>query len=514
DMIQRELQQRDQPQAGEGLRRIVREAEDAGARAQALAMLDTLDLLDGESVMGALDDRHPGVRARALRLAAPRAKEDPRMGEAVSASLTDGDARVRLEAAAAARSLPVETAAPGLARLLLSENDVYVRAAALTAVPPHLAEVLWELAREGGGSWSTSTAALAAELTGWALEDQPEMVTAEFLTEAEERAAMAGGQALWEFRAGLAEAGRGRESQLAGSSVWLRLRALALGARELAKMDSADPALRKAGLQVAAISSDAEWLGGFLRPDNPLALQTAALDRLAASTAEETREILLEALDRSGPGLREKLVGSLLARESWALGLAERAAADAVLREALSPVQRQALREHTSNRVREAAAGIAEIFSSEERSEVAKRFAAVSAEGGNFDAGKTLFQEHCSACHRFRDVGTRVGPDLDGLTERSPEALATGIFDPNRNAQANYMVFVVELKDGRQLAGLIEEEGDTSFTVRGLDGSQQILLRREVESLRGTGRSLMPDGMEAVIDLEQFADLVAYLNGD
>ncbi|HUF63901.1 MAG TPA: PVC-type heme-binding CxxCH protein, partial [Verrucomicrobiales bacterium] len=249
DMIQRELQQRDQPQAGEGLRRIVREAEDAGARAQALAMLDTLVLLDGETVMGALGDRHPGVRARALRLAGPRAKEDPRMGEAVSASLTDEHARVRLEAAAAARWLPVETAAPGLARLLLSENDVYVRAAALTAVPPHLAEVLWELAREGGDSWSTSTAALAAELTGWALEDQPEMVTAEFLTEAEERAAMAGGQVLWEFRAGLAEAGRGRESQLAGSSVWLRLRALALGARELAKMDSADPALRKAGLQ-------------------------------------------------------------------------------------------------------------------------------------------------------------------------------------------------------------------------------------------------------------------------
>ena len=67
------------------------------------------------------------------------------------------------------------------------------------------------------------------------------------------------------------------------------------------------------------------------------------------------------------------------------------------------------------------------------------------------------------------------------------------------------------LQDGRTPAGLVAGETGSSLTLLGLDGTEQTILRGELRSLMSSGRSLMPEGLEAAVDEQAMADLVAFL---
>ena len=45
------------------------------------------------------------------------------------------------------------------------------------------------------------------------------------------------------------------------------------------------------------------------------------------------------------------------------------------------------------------------------------------------------------------------------------------------------------------------------------ENKTETILRSEIEELRSTGLSLMPEGLEKEIDVQTLADLLAYLEG-
>ena len=47
--------------------------------------------------------------------------------------------------------------------------------------------------------------------------------------------------------------------------------------------------------------------------------------------------------------------------------------------------------------------------------------------------------------------------------------------------------------------------------LRRAEGLEETLLRSEIEELRSTGQSLMPEGLEQTISLQEMADLIAFL---
>jgi putative heme-binding domain-containing protein len=59
---------------------------------------------------------------------------------------------------------------------------------------------------------------------------------------------------------------------------------------------------------------------------------------------------------------------------------------------------------------------------------------------------------------------------------------------------------------------LVAEAGN-SLTLRGLDGVEHVILRNELRLLVSSGRSLMPEGLEAALMPATMADLIAYLAG-
>ena len=45
-----------------------------------------------------------------------------------------------------------------------------------------------------------------------------------------------------------------------------------------------------------------------------------------------------------------------------------------------------------------------------------------------------------------------------------------------------------------------------------LDGTTRVVKRDEITNLQGTGKSIMPDGLEAGLSVEDFADLLGFLD--
>ena len=110
--------------------------------------------------------------------------------------------------------------------------------------------------------------------------------------------------------------------------------------------------------------------------------------------------------------------------------------------------------------------------------------------------GAELFAKNCMVCHQWRGEGHRVGPDLSGVAGRPRQALLVDILDPNKEVAPDYQSFLLVTKRGQIATGLIAEETAAAVRLRRGEGAEETVLRTEIEELRATGRSLMPEGLE------------------
>ena len=69
-------------------------------------------------------------------------------------------------------------------------------------------------------------------------------------------------------------------------------------------------------------------------------------------------------------------------------------------------------------------------------------------------------------------------------------------------------IFVESL---RVLTGMITAESANSLTLRRPDGSEVSVQRTEIDELKSTGLSFMPEGLEKNVDHQAMADLLEYL---
>jgi putative heme-binding domain-containing protein len=86
------------------------------------------------------------------------------------------------------------------------------------------------------------------------------------------------------------------------------------------------------------------------------------------------------------------------------------------------------------------------------------------------------------------------------------------ILDPNREVKPQYLAYTLETTNGKSFSGMIAAETPNSLTIRLLDGRSETVQRGDIDSLRSTGLSFMPEGLDKQIDVQTMADLLAYLN--
>jgi putative heme-binding domain-containing protein len=86
------------------------------------------------------------------------------------------------------------------------------------------------------------------------------------------------------------------------------------------------------------------------------------------------------------------------------------------------------------------------------------------------------------------------------------------ILDPNREVKPQFQAYVIVTADGRITTGMIQAENANGLTVRRADGTSVEVQRNQIEELRSTGVSFMPEGLEKQLDPQAMADLLAYLD--
>jgi putative heme-binding domain-containing protein len=296
------------------------------------------------------------------------------------------------------------------------------------------------------------------------------------------------------------------------------VRELALGlmaqAQARAKDEAAPLAQRIQAIDLLAFGRFEEahaTLASLLTPAQPAAVQLAAARALASFPQPEVGRILLDAYRGLTPNVRSEAVQALLARASRLSELLEAVESGLVPAADIPAVRRGALMRHADMAVRERALAIFAREAPAPRAEALKTYQAALRMPFHAQRGRKVFERECQACHRLDGQGHDVGPNLETIRNRTPDEMLVAVLDPNREVSPNFLEYVAVLADGRIATGVIASDSGASVTLRRPQGVEETVLRRDIEELAGSGKSLMPEGLEQRISPQDMADLLGYL---
>ncbi len=149
--------------------------------------------------------------------------------------------------------------------------------------------------------------------------------------------------------------------------------------------------------------------------------------------------------------------------------------------------------------------------SSPEKAKVLAAFAAVSELKGDATRGRKLFREHCADCHRVKETGTAVGPDLAAFAKKSTAALLTAILDPDAAVDVRFLENTLTQKGSEPYIGILISETPETLTLRLRGGKEQAVARAEISSRQASGKSLMPDDFGTKLRAQSVADILRFL---
>ena len=488
-------------------------------RKMALYGLSGLAALDEATLLRALVDPAPLVRAHALRLSEPFAGRSPAIVARMYSMTGDEDLRVRYQLAFSLGAARGATRNAALAKLALRDgSDPWIRLAILSSLHDGSGEVLQALAGDGEFRQSKPgrelLLALAKQIGAANQKDDIAAVlkTLSHLPDAEKSLAEALVTALAEQLQGES---RAQMLAAAGGKAGELLDELLQQAKDTAGDDTKPVAARVEAirsLRLSPLNGVQKQLEELLDLQQPVEVQAAVLESLAEFQEPAAAELMLAAWPGLSPTLRAQAAEALMSRPAWIGWLLDRVETGVVARGDLDPARIGLLKKHPDAKI---AARVAKLFASAalpQRQEVIDQYQAALKTAGDGQRGKAVFKKVCSACHKLEGVGTTVGADLKGIRNRGLAAVMLNILDPNREVKPQFQAYLIASEDGRVTTGMIEAENANSLTVRRADGTQVILQRNEIEQLRSTGVSFMPEGLEKQVDVQAMSDLLSYLD--
>jgi putative heme-binding domain-containing protein len=142
---------------------------------------------------------------------------------------------------------------------------------------------------------------------------------------------------------------------------------------------------------------------------------------------------------------------------------------------------------------------------------IADRVKAIAAVTIDPTHGGAIFQQQCAACHKVKNVGGNIGPNLDGVVSRGIPRLIEDILDPNRNVDPAFRQTVIETNDGRTIAGVNLRTQGELLVLNDVEGKEVSVTKAQVKAQTNSQQSLMPAIFEQALSEKDLADLVAFL---
>ena len=247
----------------------------------------------------------------------------------------------------------------------------------------------------------------------------------------------------------------------------------------------------------------------LLTSNQPTELTTATVALLKKFAATSTSPLIYDLLPKAGPSLKRDLVTILTANATTALELFKRMDKGEFPTAWVDVEKRWAYQRGKGEMAELAKKLFGEANS--DRAKVVTSYLDAAKKPGDAKKGQQLFATLCITCHKHGQLGVDVGPPLSDVKVKPPEALLSDILDPNRMFEARWSGYQIETHDGRSLAGLIQSETTDALVLAMPGGAKETLSRSAIKDMKSLDRTLMPDGLEAVITKEQMSNLLTFL---
>lgn len=146
-----------------------------------------------------------------------------------------------------------------------------------------------------------------------------------------------------------------------------------------------------------------------------------------------------------------------------------------------------------------------------DRQRVVDEYASAATRRGDLARGRAVFLRTCASCHRYGLDGHAVGPDLSDVRSKTPEQILLDVLDPNRIVEPRYRATTLLLDDGRVVSGLVVQESAGQITLRQSGGIETSVESGQIEERKSDEKSLMPEGVEKDISVDDMVDLIEFL---
>jgi putative membrane-bound dehydrogenase-like protein len=503
------------------------------ARLHAAWLLDASGALDDALIVALSRDESPGLRENAAMLAESRIMTSAVLQRRLAELADDPVAKVRFQVALSLGGWNDDRIIDPLRRIALAgAGDSWTRLAVASAVPERAGALIAALLQPRAGPVLQATPerlALVRELSAQvgARRDGSEVAaTLETLLANEgpepARWQLAGLDGLVE---GMARRGtklavilehlpRSGVSQERTAALRSRLDAWLRQAAEVAS-----DTRRETGDRVDAVRilAQAPWstveslLARLLTADPAPEVRLAAVQAAALHDEPAVAPWLLQYLRQVTPAVQREILASLIRQPERVTVLL-----DEVERRRLAPGDLDAIAITQLIRtgrpdLRERARTLLTEGLPQDRRQVLARYQPAVDQEGEAARGRLVFQKNCATCHNVAGVGVRVGPDIADTRIKTRGQLLFDILNPNGAIDGNYLNYTVSTRDGQVHGGMIAAESASSLTLKRAEGQTEVILRQDIDEVRSTGASLMPEGLEKSISIDEMRDLITFL---
>lgn len=514
------IYERQSSEAGKVLRDQYSSTERPEGRIAVLYALDSVRTLEDADLLKALEDAHPQVRRHAIRLSESRLDRSKSLREKVLALVTDRDPVVQFQLALSLGECHDSAVAAALASILAQLTNRDVTDATLTSIVDRAGAVLAMLLTNEKWVASPSSESVISAITGQIArqrrgDDLDALV--QILEHPNDKHA-AGAAAVLKALGHLpADALQGNDPPQVAKLRELRQTAAKAIVAEAERILS--DANAKTDDRVAAITDLAlgkfeaqqELLAKLLASQEPDAVHTAVLATCGQFDSPKVAELVLAQWAQYAPSERLRATDVLLRRGAWALALAQYLQKQNVPITTLDPPHIARLANYPLPAVREITKKLRGEAVSADRQQVFNEYREFALGKGDAAEGRKVFEKNCSVCHEVGGIGVAVGPNLAAMVNRGAESVLYNVLAPNMEVDPRFLEYILSTSDGQVLNGVIAGETSTAVTLRGQENKTATVLRVDIDDLHTTGKSLMPEGFEKLIDKQSMANLITFL---
>jgi putative heme-binding domain-containing protein len=523
---QRLLIERQDKDAIKPLRSLLYTTPSAVGRVHILWTLHGLKGLEAKDLVYWLTTQTPEVREHVVRLAEHYLADSPALCKALLTRVNDPSPRMRFQLAFTLGQIPSPETAVALAALVQKDvADPWMQTAILSSAHGEMAPALLKaltqsknFAKSGAGQLKFFTQ--LASLVGASGNEADIDAALQLLTTGGK------GAAAWHtaFLEGLGQGLQRNKGSLA--KLWDSPPAKLKNAvqtvlpffdqagktaqDEKASLDDRLTAVRL--LAIGPFQTAAPALEELLGPQHPSKIQIAAVAALSGHGNAQVAGLFLKHWGSYPPEVRREVVNALFVDKGRVKQLLAAIDAKKVLLTQLEPARLDLLKKYPDAAIRQQAEKLLKGMVAADRQKVIDKYLPALDLKADAARGKAVFKKTCATCHKLEGVGFETGPDLKAaLGGKTADDLLIAILDPNREVDPRYLEYIVITKAGKVHTGRIVVETATSLTLRRAENAEDVILRTDIDTIQATAKSLMPEGLESQLSLQDVADVILYL---